>query len=59
MSIPAEGQTSYSHTGQTSGLPVELLCLATLFNIQISGLPDRFPMEIGENVNPGTEELES
>ena len=24
MSIPAEGQTLYSHTGQTSGLPVEL-----------------------------------
>ena len=33
--------------------------LATLFNIRISGLPDRFLMEIGGNVNRGTEELES
>lgn len=24
MSIPAEGQTLYGHTGQTSALPVEL-----------------------------------
>jgi hypothetical protein len=29
--------------------------LATFFNIQISGLADRFVMEIAENVNPGTE----
>ena len=29
--------------------------LATLFNIQINGLADRFLMEIEENVNPGTE----
>jgi uncharacterized protein with HEPN domain len=27
MSIPAEGQTSYSHTGQTSGLPVKLIVI--------------------------------
>jgi hypothetical protein len=30
-------------------------CLATYFNFEISGLSDRFLMEIEENVNPGTE----
>ena len=29
--------------------------LATFFNIQISGLAERFLMEIEENVNPGTQ----
>ena len=32
--------------------------LATLFNIQIKGLADRFVTEIKENVNPGTQKGE-
>ena len=36
----------------------EYSVLATLFNFEISELADRFLMEIEENVNPRTEELQ-
>jgi hypothetical protein len=39
-----------SQAAETTGL------LATFFNFEISGLADRFLMEIEENVNPGTGE---
>ena len=37
-----------------SSVKRDCIFLATFFNIQISGLADRFLMEIEENVNPGT-----
>lgn len=40
---------------QLSLVAVKYRLLATFFNIQISGLPDRSLMEIGENVNLGME----
>jgi hypothetical protein len=33
----------------------DYIFLATFFNFEINGLPDRSLMEIEENVNPGTQ----
>ena len=53
------GVSTASSTHTTCGVDVranQIISILPFFNIEISCLPDRFLMEIEENVNAGTEQ---